>query len=208
MTKMKLSNLPAFTALASAALFLFCRGLYAAENDQGQSRFSVFLSEPGARFAESNQAFNLDDGTVLVQTRQPVEVHLGSCKLAVRGGTALLLNTTKGLGCVTDLCESSDQSVTVTYGDCSLKLRAGRQAWFGPTESVVASAIKEEPGRPVLVRQHQAQGVGVVAEFSVYPSSILDTTTLMQEMKESKQARVRRLYDRIIKTSAALTMGH
>lgn len=192
-----------------ATLVLCCQVVYASDVEPTSGDFSVFLSEPGARFTESHKTFNLDDGTVLLQTRQPVEIHLGPCKLAVHSGVALLLHTKAGLGCVTNLCESAEQSATLIYGDCSLKLRAGRQAWFGPTEAVVASAIKEEPGRPLLIRQHQSPGVGIIAEFAVYPATLLDTTSsVVEEMKESKQAKVRKLYDRIIKTSAALTMAH
>lgn len=195
-------------ALILATLVMCCQGAYASQVEPTSSDFSVFLSEPGARFTESHKTFNLDDGTVLLQTRQPVEIRLGTCRLAVHSGVALLLNTKAGLGCVTNLSESAEQSVALTYGDCSLKLRAGRQAWFGPTEAVVASAIKQEPGRPLLIRQHQSPGVGIIAEFAVYPATLLDTTSLVEEMKGSKQAKVRKLYDRIIKTSAALTMAH
>ena len=66
----------------------------------------------------------------------------------------------------------------------------------------MANAVKEEAGRPVLVRQHQAPNVGVIAEFSISPATMLDSSPIVESMKESTVPSDRKVYNRIVKSGA------
>ena len=204
---MKKNCLP--LACAGLALLLFAAPFVGASEKQSTATgLGILVTEPGARCQASDRSFKLDSGTALLETRAPLIASISDCSIEAASGVAMLLSLSPArVGCCTNLTEKSDRSITVKFGDSSLKLAAGRQAWFGPTEAAVAAAIKEEPGRPTLVRQHK-NAAGVIAEFSISPVTLLDTSVAVAAMKESTNPQERKLYDRIVKTSAALTMTH
>ena len=180
----------------------------ASDKQSKVERLGILKTDAGAGYDNGgNGRFQLSSGTVLLEARQALDVQMDKCSIQTPAGAALLMTLKNEIGCVTNLCEKGSSSVRVRFGDCSLKLAAGRQAWFGPNEAAVAQAVKEEPGRPSLVRQHQ-NASGVIAEFSLSPATLLDSSSIVETMKESANPEERKLYNRIIKTSAALTMTH
>jgi hypothetical protein len=152
--------------------------------------------------------FELTEGTVLIEPKQQAFVQVKDASIEAAPGALVLLSMKEGVGCVTNLCEKGDRSVEVKFGDCSLRLSTGRQVWFAASEAQVASAVKDEAGRPSLLRQHQTANVGVIAEFLISPATMLESSPVVASLKGSAEAIDRKLYNRIIKASAALTMVH
>lgn len=190
---------------------------FAAHDAAVSGPFTVLKTETKTQFGKTNTAatsgsnqtfetYELTNGSALIEPHTTVKVQLKNCSITAHSGCALLLSMNDGVGSVTNLSEGADRSTEVVFGNSSLKLGAGRQVWFGATEDAVANAVKDEPGRPTLVRQQQTP-VGIIAEFSISPITMMDTIPSVHLMRESKVSAERKLFDRIVKTSAALTMA-
>jgi hypothetical protein len=195
--------------------FLFIAGVisnqgYCCAATKVQNGLILLKTDQKSQFNKTavERHFELIDGTALIEPKQQVDVQMKNAFVQAGSGAVVLMSMKDGVGCVTNLCEEGNRSVVVRFGDCSLKLSTGRQVWFGPSESEVASAVKDEAGRPALLRQHQTANVGTIAEFSISPAIMLESNPIVEALKSSSESIDRKLYNRIIKASAALTMLH
>jgi len=171
--------------------------------------FTVLKSAPGAEFRkEALGSFVLLAGTVLIEVEHDTEIRIEDCQIKARGGSTLLITLKNNVGSVSDLTEKADQSIDIVYGKRSLHLRSGRQVWFGAKETDVATAIREAPGAPKLLRRYDAPEIGIIEEYLFSPATVMDTNDLILTMKDSAVSSERQLYADIVKTSAALTMVH
>jgi hypothetical protein len=200
-----------FASIFSALLFCLTLSnqLVCFASSKAQNGLIVLKTDEKTQFhkTDAERHFELTEGTVLVEPEQQIELQLKEAHIKAAPGAVVLLSLKDGIGCVTNLCESGDRSVEVKYGSCSIRLSTGRQAWFAPTEAQVASAVKDEAGRPRLLKEFQSPNVGVIAEFEVSPATMLESSAVTESInKDSSVSTDRKLYNRIIKASAALTM--
>jgi hypothetical protein len=197
-------------------LFLFvvaggtCNQGYCSAASKIQNGLVVLKTDEKTQFNKTavERHFEMTEGTALIEPKQQVDVQMKNAFVKAGSGAVVLMSMKDGVGCVTNLCEEGDRTVEVRFGDCSLRLSTGRQVWFAATESEIASAVKDEAGRPGLLRQHQTANVGMIAEFSISPATMLESNRIVESMKSSTDSTDRKLYNRIIKASAALTMLH
>jgi hypothetical protein len=183
---------------------------YCSATSKVQNGLVVLKTDEKTQFKKTpvERHFELTEGTALIEPKQEVNVQVKNAFVKAGSGAVILMSMKNGVGCVTNLCEEGDRSVEVKFGDCSLRLSTGRQVWFAATESEVASAVKDEAGRPGLLRQHHTPNVGMIAEFSISPAIMLESDPIVEALKSSTDTTDRKLYNRIIKASAALTMLH
>lgn len=193
--KMWLSALMCITVCQSAA-----RAFQIKSFEHGHVRFPA-----ETEMSEKDGEITLVKGTTLIDAVRDLSVKAGDVLIKIERGAVVLIKRDDEITEVVTLFARGKGDVHVFCGNRKVDVLEAEKLYVGPSAARVINWVRESPGHRRVIKSDVQEGSLTLLLIESPPVAILQGDELLRALKESDEAKDRRLYNKLVKMAACVT---